>query len=101
MTSDLRFKVRGFSALNARMHIEGKRNAMDAQSAKPFLVLPAVVRTRCRINPNQSSVSIRRLGRSYFLEPRPSEPCGLPGAARVADSLRGEQQKCRLYRLGV
>ena len=40
-SADLRFKVRGFSALNARMHIEGKRNAIDAQSAEPFLVLRA------------------------------------------------------------
>jgi len=37
----LRFKVHGFSALNARTHIERKRNAVDAQSAEPFLVLPA------------------------------------------------------------
>ena len=40
-SADLRFKVRGFSALNARMHIEGQRNAIDAQSAGPFLVLAA------------------------------------------------------------
>ena len=40
-SADLLSKVRGFSALNARRHIEGKRNAIDAQSAKPFVVLPA------------------------------------------------------------
>jgi hypothetical protein len=32
--SDLLPKVRGFSALNARTHIEGKRNAIDAQSVR-------------------------------------------------------------------
>ena len=40
-SADLRFKVRGFSALNAGMRIEGKWDAIDAQSAKPFLVLLA------------------------------------------------------------
>jgi len=40
-SADLRYKVRGFSALNARMHIEGTWNAVDAHSARPFLVIPA------------------------------------------------------------
>ena len=39
-----RFKVRGFSDLNARMHIEGKRNAIDARPAEPFLILTATNR---------------------------------------------------------
>jgi hypothetical protein len=37
----MRFKVRGFSPSNARTHIEGKRNAIAAQSAEPLWVLPA------------------------------------------------------------
>jgi len=40
-SAELRMKVRGFWALNARTQIDGKRNAMDAQSAEPFLVLAA------------------------------------------------------------
>ena len=40
-SADLRFKVRGFSPSNARMHIEGKWDAVDLLSAEPLLVLPA------------------------------------------------------------
>ena len=34
-------RARHNSHLNARMHIKGKRDAIDAQSAKPFLIFPA------------------------------------------------------------
>jgi hypothetical protein len=38
-SADLRFKVRGFLALNPRMHIEGKWDAIDPQSVPPLLFL--------------------------------------------------------------
>ena len=36
-----RLSVRSFLASNAHMHFEGQRNAIDAQSADPLLVLAA------------------------------------------------------------
>jgi hypothetical protein len=69
-SADLRFKVRGFSALDAGMHIEGKRNADRAQSAEPFLVLPS----NPRVVPHAG--------------PLPVKPQTLKGRSAVIDALR-------------
>ena len=43
--------VKSFSAINACMHIEGQRNAIDAQSAEPFLVLSTDARVFLHARP--------------------------------------------------
>ena len=50
LVADLLLKVRGHSALNPRMHIEGKRDAIDPQSAPARLFLridPGILPTAC------------------------------------------------------
>jgi hypothetical protein len=56
-----------FSALNARMHIKGKQRAHYAQSAKPFLVLPACPRVFRILDHFQKSRGPRGAGLRYSL----------------------------------
>jgi hypothetical protein len=51
LVADLLLKIRGHSALNPRMHIEGKRDAIDPQSAPRLLFLridPGVLPAACK-----------------------------------------------------